>query len=374
MASDNGPRLANPDQNRVTDEERVVPVFEAPSAVPSEVVIQKGKLKRIVFRAITLMPLISILGLLVYFVFFTNVPQLLYLHSIRNIYYDCMQFSSEEYVYKMKPGQCNLKNIEFDTILTHDAEGFRNQRTASGYDVATIGDSHAQGWGVTDDQTFSNLLESQFGYPTKNLGIASYGTMRELEVLDEYGKDAKYVILQYCDNDFGENSAALTLSKEDFRSQVEARWLNRIATYKQGKAMGYKKPLSDLGVMIRDRSYTSKSKWRKSAERRNMEQEASVFGQIIERYRPLLEGKRLVVFESADSGLNSTRFAETFGSELRKLNWLSVRVIDTTKDLKLNDYYFLDGHPKPIGHRKLAAALAGEISQWERADPLLKKQ
>jgi hypothetical protein len=170
-------------------------------------VVKKPSLKKAVFRFITLIPLLSILGVLLYFVFLTNVPQLMYLYSIRNIYFDCMEFSSDYYVYKMKPGQCKLKNLEYDTTLTHDNDGFRNLRPSSGFVIAAIGDSHTHGFAVNDDQTFSYLLESQFGFTTRNLGIGSYATMRELEVLDKYGKDAKYVILQYCDNDFGENLA-----------------------------------------------------------------------------------------------------------------------------------------------------------------------
>jgi len=72
--------------------------------------------------------------------------------------------------------------------------------------------------------------------------------------------------------------------------------------------------------------------------------------------------------------MNSPRFAETFGSELAKMGWLNVRVVDTTKILNFGDYYSLDGHPNPTGHRKLEAALASELSQWESADPLLSKR
>jgi GDSL-like Lipase/Acylhydrolase len=284
-----------------------------------------------------------------------------------------MEFVSDDYVYKMKPGACGFKNLEFDTILTHDSEGFRNRRVGPEYDVVAIGDSHTQGWGVGDDQTFSYLLESQFGYLTKNLGVASYATMRELEVLDKYGKDSRYVIVQYCDNDFSENLASNRLAAEDFRSQVEREWKDRIATYRQGKAMGISKPLHDLGVMLRDRTYTSKSTWRRWPERRSMQQEAAAFAQVISRFQSLLEGKRVLVFESADSGMNSPRFVETFGSELGKISWLHFKIIDATRTLNHGDYYSLDGHPNPSGHRKLAAAFAREISQWETNEPVLQK-
>ena len=143
--------------------------------------MKRPTLKRIIFRAITLIPLFSILCVVLYFVFLTNLPQTLYSTSIRNIYFDCMDFSSGLYVYKLKPGQCRVKNLEYDMVVSSDANGFRNGiRTTSDYDVAVIGDSFAHGVGVADDQTFSSVLESNYDYKTLNLAIGSYATMREL--------------------------------------------------------------------------------------------------------------------------------------------------------------------------------------------------
>lgn len=322
---------------------------------------------------IMLMPLGGIAAVSVYLFFFTNLPPLLYLYSIRNIYFDCMEFVQDDYVYKMKPGECKLSNIEFDTTMTHDADGFRNLRQALTYDVVAIGDSHTHGWGVGDDQTFSSILASEFGYASRNLGIGSYATMRELEVLSQYGSNAKYVVIQYCNNDFGENLASLRLSKQEFRSEVESEWKARIRDYEQGKSLGYKKPIHDLAGRLASGSFESLSTWRRSAAARNMEHEAAAFAQIIARYRQLLTGKKLIIFESADSGLNTPRFVETFASELNKIDWLRHRLLDTASILTFDDYYFLDGHPNQAGHRKLAARIANEIASWENTDRRIKR-
>ena len=338
--------------------------------------MKKPSLKRIIFRAITLIPLFSIIAGVLYFIFFTNLPQMWYSQSIRNIYFDCMEFSSSLYVYKLKPGQCRVKNLEYDFVVSSDANGFRNGiRTSNYYDIAVIGDSFAHGVGVADDQTFSSILESTYHYQTIDLAIGSYATMRELEVLGEYGKDAKYVVVQYCDNDYGENLASLRLSKEDFRSQVETAWRGLIATYHEGKAQGYRKPIQDLGVMLRDHSYMSKSAWRSSAKLgRPMEQEAAAFAQVLARYRPLLEGKRVIIFEAAMWGENSPKFAATFGSELSKIDWLKYKLLNTADILGYEDYFFLDDHITTRGHRKLADVLAREITQWESTDPIIKNR
>jgi lysophospholipase L1-like esterase len=322
-------------------------------------------MKRAAFYAIMLFPLAALVSGIIYIAWFTNVPPLLYLYSIRHIPFDCMDFGSETYVYKMKPGECRSSNIEYDTVMTHDMDGFRNNPPKSHYDFVAIGDSHTEGWGVADDATFASLLESKFHYATRNLGIGSYATLRELEVLARYGNGAKYVLIQYCDNDFGENLAALKLGKEEFRAQVEAVWRDHISVYNQGKSRGWRKPVHDLAVMLVNGSYSSLSAWRRSGEARGMEQEALAFAGIIARYRDALDGKRLIVFELAGHGHNSTRFASTFGAELRKIEWLRFKIVSSTAIVGFSDYYFLDGHLNPTGHHKMAAALASEIAAWE---------
>jgi lysophospholipase L1-like esterase len=335
--------------------------------------MKRPVLKKILFRAITLIPLLSILVVVSYFLFFTNLPQLLYSQSVRNLNFDCLEFSSASYVYKMKPGKCRVTNIEYDMIFTTDANGFRNGIRPSGpYDVAVIGDSHAHGFGVADNQTFSYLLESIHHFKTVNLAIGSYATMRELEVLNEYGRDAKYVVVQYCPNDFGENDESLRLNKEEFRSRAEERWRTIMRTYHEGKAMGYRKPLHDLAVMIRNHSYASKSTWKRTAEEnREMEQEAVAFAQIVARYRLLLEGKRMIIFEVAGSGLNSPRFKPAFEVELNRLGWLNYELLNTSSILDRHDYFFLDDHINQSGHKKLAEAIAKEIEEWEGRKTLI---
>jgi lysophospholipase L1-like esterase len=326
-------------------------------------------MKRIVFSMVMLTPLLVIVAAILYVVLLTDLPQRLYAFSIRNVYFDCIRFVPHAFVYVMKPGECKLRNIEYDTTLTHDADGFRNRSHSANYQVAVIGDSHAHGLGVQDNEVFSHLLGAEYHRQTRNLAIGSYATMRELEVLSKYGIPATYVIIQYCDNDFDENQASLKLSREEFQSAVQRQWTKLKARYDRGKAEGLKKILSDLGIMLRKRSFSSRKEWRGQVERRTIEREASAFAEIVRRYRGLLEGKRVIVLESSTSGLNSPRFAAAFRSELDKISWMSWRVIDTTKIFSIDDYYFLDDHPTAAGHQKLAAAIANEIAQWEGQEP-----
>jgi hypothetical protein len=335
-----------------------------------DTVASRRGLRRLFLAALAIPPL-GVIGFGSYLVLFTNLPQILYAQSLRNIYFDCMEFVDEAYIYKMKPGACRQKNIEHDVVYSHDANGFRNSRSVPGYDVVVLGDSHGHGVGVRDQETFASVLEAQYQLTTLNLAIGSYATMRELEVLRRYGQRAKYVAIQYCSNDVSENEASVRLGNTEFRSEAETRWKNLLAVYARGKAMGYKKPVYDLGIMIRDHTYTSKSAWRKSAEARNMSHEALLFARIVAGYRQVLEGKRVVVFDVADYGMNSPAFTSAFGVELRGLTWLRFELIDTAKVLSVDDYFFLDNHINVLGHRKMAAAIADKIVQWERREPLI---
>ena len=191
--------------------------------------------------------------------------------------------------------------------------------------------------------------------------------MRELEVLREFGGLAKYVILQYCDNDASENDASLRLSGEEFTRRVQTAWKANIDNYNRGKAEGIKKPIRDFAVLIRDGAYRSKSTWRESTSARNIDKEVSDVAKIFALYRATLQDKRLIIFEASPWGLNSAKFAPSLSAELGKLGWLSFRIIDAAKLLSTADYYSLDGHINPAGHRRLAAAIDAELNDWERS-------
>ncbi len=289
--------------------------------------------RTVLFYLLMLSPVGALFALGALLFFCTNVPQILYARSIRNIYFDCFRFVPEAFVYTLQPGICEVGNIEHASTFTSDANGFRNAaRSSSAFRVAVLGDSQAHGFGVQDNETFAHLLEARHGYPTTNLAIGSYATLREVEAFAKHGATASYVVVQYCDNDASENEASLRLPSNELHAQVESSWKARAARYHEGKALGFYKPLRDFFPLAREGAFISKSAWRRKADWRDMEQEARSFAQILARYREVLEGKRVIVFEVATWGANSPRFAATFGGELAKLGWLQHRLIDFIVD------------------------------------------
>jgi len=326
--------------------------------------------KTVAFSALVLAPALAMLAVALYLLFFTNLPQILYMSAIRNIYFDCMRLVAERYVYSMTPGPCRFTNLEFDVVLTHDRHGFRNaRRTVEDYEVPVLGDSHAHGWGVRDDETFASLLEETYRRRTINLAMASYATAREFDALERHGRRARYVVLQYCDHDPGENDAALRLDPAAFRLTVEREWQGMIGGYHEGKARKFLTVVRQLATLLRERAYESKASRRRQMLSREVAEEAAEFARLVVRYRDVLEGKRLILFEASAWNANSPTLGAAFAAELRRIEWLRYAIIDTASLLDGDDYFFLDDHLNRRGHRKLAAAIAPEISAWERREP-----
>lgn len=145
----------------------------------------------------------------------------------------CVDFD-EDLFYKPKIGECRFENYEFSTQLHFDDQGRVGNHDVNKDKpgIAVIGDSHAMGWGVADDQTFSWQLEKKLGRPVYNLGVSSYGTYREMLRLQKSGLLDKVdtIIIQYSDNDIDENIVKTSSEKEldemRARSAFEAKASN----------------------------------------------------------------------------------------------------------------------------------------------------
>ena len=165
--------------------------------------------KRLFFYLVLLSPLLALVGGVLYLALGTSLVRDVYLASWRNLDLPCQQWTNEGFGYKGRSGACPLNNPEYQTVVSFDQEGFRNANTRQQADVILIGDSHTQGFGVRDQETFAALLHTRYHHRTKNLGMSSYATFRELEALKAYLTEEKVVVIQYCENDAQENKALL---------------------------------------------------------------------------------------------------------------------------------------------------------------------
>lgn len=325
--------------------------------------------KRLAFNLILWSPLLMVIAGVCYVLFWTALPQRVYLDTMRNMYYECLSLTDQGYAYKAKPGACTLNNVEYKTVLTHDAEGFRNPDTRAEVDVVLIGDSHTHGFGVNDQETFAALLRDRYHYRAKSLAMASYATMRELEALQQYTNGEKVVVIQYCDNDLGENMQTLKYPREEFLERVKGRWSHAAEEYVKQKHQGWKLPFGDFAHRLIKGQFERTDAYYQHRLARNIPMEAEAFAKVMSRYQPLLQGKKVIVFESSSYGVNHPGFKANFEESLhRHVPWLTATVLDTSSVLQRADYYWLDDHMNAKGHAHTAAMLDAAIA------PLLAKE
>ena len=142
-----------------------------------------------------------------------SIQKKIYFRGYRNIWQyknNCTSYD-KNLLYKPKAGKCKFINPEFSTYLTFDKIS-RKHYLKNNYDndyghILVLGDSIAMGWGVNDNETFSFLIEKNLKQKVYNLGVSSYGTVREIKKmkLSPLYKDSKKIIIQYHPNDLHEN-------------------------------------------------------------------------------------------------------------------------------------------------------------------------
>lgn len=123
---------------------------------------------------------------------------------------DCAQYSSDLF-YTLKPGTCTFANREFSTSFHINSLGVRDdEESLQQPEVVVLGDSEAMGWGVEQDESFAQIIERETGMRVLNAAISSYGTARELKILNKIDRSRlRYVVIQYCTNDLEENEKFL---------------------------------------------------------------------------------------------------------------------------------------------------------------------
>ena len=148
------------------------------------------------------------------------IPSGIFLNTARNIYWrerdkDLIQFSPEcaQYHdwlgYTLRPGTCTFSGPEFSNKFDVNSLGLRDdERSIHAPELIVIGDSEAMGWGVEQNQTFAQIVEARSGLTVLNAAVSSYGTAREVMSLQRLDTSRlRFLVIQYCDNDFGENAA-----------------------------------------------------------------------------------------------------------------------------------------------------------------------
>jgi len=252
-------------------------------------------------------------------------------------------------IYRPTNGTCTFDDIEFKTTLSFTDEGRSTGTKPAGTGIAVIGDSHAMGWGVNDHETFAAHLQALSGRPVYNLGVASYGTARELVRLEKSGVLDKVdtVIIQYCNNDLNENRAFDKASKRELHDKVFGAAENGspqpspspLARIVKGYGLALAAPFRSLSESLRRRNFTP---------------HYEPLIQAIGQHGDMLKGKRVIVFYSNPYGMQYRNFPSGPDANFPNVSFFDV-------GLDRSDHRKLDNHMTPEGHRKAAERLFGHL-------------
>jgi hypothetical protein len=262
----------------------------------------------------------------------------------------CVQ-ADRDLGYKTKAGDCRFDNFEFSSVLKFDDDGaVLKQNENSKKNVIVVGDSHAMGWGVSFDQTFSYII-SEEGYSVRNYAMSSYGSEQQVlsAIYSSSFRDADYLIFQYCDNDIEKNSRDLdSYLYQEFREyngrkRSEYPLLAKISNAARLYIDRYEilsilnLPLKVFYGMFFD-SIESVSLPNSGDHKKN-------FLDVLAKY-PQLNDKAIIVFYSNKHGASF----ENWNSTHKNIEFFDV-------GLRRSDFYLIDDHLNSSGHAKIASSL-----------------
>jgi hypothetical protein len=145
-----------------------------------------------------------------------SITRRLYWHYFRPSWQDGKGYAQFDpaLVYIPRPGKSEFRSPDFDVTLTFAPDTTRWQPPPADPNaplVLVAGDSYVMGWGVQDDETYSYLLATRYGWNTINTGVSGYGAPRELLRIQKLGllKRSAAVVIDFAIKDPGENRAFL---------------------------------------------------------------------------------------------------------------------------------------------------------------------
>jgi lysophospholipase L1-like esterase len=268
--------------------------------------------------------------------------------------------------YTLRPGTCTLSNPVYTNEYRINTLGVRDdEESLKQPDIVVLGDSLSMGMGVEQDETYANQLERMLNRKVLNTGISSYGTARELGMLQRVDRSrARYLLIQYCSNDFDENREFVenggklpARAREWFDTQVQIS--NTRRRYYPGKFTDNLlwfvwQPLWELlqsGPSARERTPEPSDQGLKD------------LFEVIERHPVDLSGMKIIIFQMEFLNVETDPARlEQLLTEYRHSSRLSgAQILDVMTGLGPEHFLPLDGHLSALGHRRVAERLASVI-------------
>ena len=268
-----------------------------------------------------------------------KVIKKLYVEKYRNIVSlepECARYDPG-LTYTLKPGIFYFSNSEYKNTFKVNRLGVRDdEESLSEPDIIVLGDSVAMGLGVEQGETWVNTVEEKSGLKALNTAISSYGTVRQMLMLDRVDtSNLKYLIIHYIENDYTENKAFYNGS---FKISSEREYNAVIADYKSYKRYYLGKNL----ITALQGSHN------RTEDRKN---EALYFiNALMNAGHTNLQGKKIIVIGNHGFILKLQYLLKNnkYPACIR-----GMVLIDTSFILDDTCYYILDNHMTIKGHKRI---------------------
>ncbi len=306
-----------------------------------------------------------------------RTARMLYLERRNTIQFfpECARFDPDV-SYVLRPGTCRFSNDEFSTAYRINGAGLRDdEESLRQPELIVLGDSYAMGWGVEQDETVAAVLETTTGLKVLNAAISSYGTVRELRMLERLDTSRmRYLVIQYSGNDDRENAEYLdngnrleTMNEEAYDALVR-RHAERRRYYPGAYVRTHFDAVRSGMVVGRPGARGQASSPRIEGDLRpSMEREVHAFLNALSNIGVDLTGVRVVVVAIA----TDVQFVEGLRRALESGALRNVAGSVVASDLAFllteTDYYRLDDHWRASGHARVAAHVR-ELSDLSSAE------
>ena len=266
-------------------------------------------------------------------------------------------------------------NIEFSNEIRTNSMGLRDDSASLiKPEIICLGDSYTMGWGVEQDKSFPQLIEHTTGHRVLNTGITSYGTARELLMLNRLDTSAvKYLVIQYCYNDWTENQ---TFLKNNAYLPIGSQKTqnNTFKSYQLARTyFPFKYTLTMLRMYLRNTFF--KRMQTKTPEALPWESSLDYVGPSAKAFVQILSGSRINLSKLKVFVIDTNRYPEydhhfldsvesiiskgSFNAGFKK----NVHIIKFPELNNQQYFYPLDNHLNEKGHALVADKLISALKQ-----------
>jgi hypothetical protein len=272
--------------------------------------------------------------------------------------------------YTLKPGEFTFYNREFSTPYVVNSIGVRDDEESLNYPkIVMVGDSYGMGWGVEQDKTYASLVEQELGVKVLNTAISSYGTPREMEILNRVKTDSmEYLIIQYCPNDYIEiaeyvrHDNKLVVSPEVIYDSICDVVKERTHYYP------FKTTKELLPMLIKrdEPEATSKDVKEKVTSDKKPVNVAKGFLDAIRNAKNIPAHTKIYIFTLDDVGFTNyfmINVEKTLNKEFSSSLHDRITFLDFSQVLKPENYFILDNHVNAFAQQIIADTLIKYIKQ-----------